>query len=80
MLMLPVAWMRKADHVSYALLVLASMGIMGCDGELRQAGCWPLQLVLALPQLGYTSRYAGHAVVVPMGGHWDGIPYIATWC
>jgi hypothetical protein len=35
MLMLPVAWMRQADHVSYVLLVLASMGIMGCDGELR---------------------------------------------
>lgn len=33
MLVLPVAWMHKADEVSYTLLVLASMGIMGCDGE-----------------------------------------------
>lgn len=33
MLVLPFAWMRKADEVSYTLLVLASMGIMGCDGE-----------------------------------------------
>lgn len=33
LLLLPVAWMHKADEVSYVLLVLASMGIMGCDGE-----------------------------------------------
>lgn len=33
MLVLPFAWMRGADEVSYTLLVLASMGIMGCDGE-----------------------------------------------
>ena len=37
LLLLPVAWMRKADEVSYALLVLASMGIMGCDGECLRA-------------------------------------------
>lgn len=37
MLMLPVAWMRQADHASYVLLVLASMGIMGCDGECTSA-------------------------------------------
>lgn len=33
MLVLPIAWMHQADEVSYVLLVLASMGIMGCDGE-----------------------------------------------
>lgn len=33
LLMLPVAWQHQQDELSYALLVLASMGIMGCDGE-----------------------------------------------
>mgnify|MGYP001810061980 CR=1 FL=1 len=37
LLVLPVAWMHKADEVSYALLVLASLGIMSSDGELKRA-------------------------------------------
>lgn len=33
LLVLPITWMHNADAISYVLLVLASMGIMGSDGE-----------------------------------------------
>jgi hypothetical protein len=60
LLVLPVAWMHKADEVSYALLVLASLGIMSSDGESTASSGSPTTYLVWDTYKGGRSPLAGH--------------------
>jgi len=65
LLLLPIAWLHGADSVSYVLLVMASMGIMGCDGIdvswiiSLMDGLNPSQSVLALAMINMFGNFGG---------------------